>query len=252
MEELELELEEQHSFEKSFTNLINSQSFSEYLAPSWIDESEEQDSKYSSNNKDSNDSITHAVTETTTRTPTRTTTTTRTPTPPLPLDLSQQMVENESEYVIYDEKTQSYTSITELVSYELESYVNIYINAFVESFKVYVESEISDSVDLDFNFVTNKLQALVSQSIHADATKNSHYCKKLMKWLASKSSRTEGDDRSQQSGEYSSAGPELSNQISTVNEVCDEYMKFAPGPWRECVLVEAFKGKQSIFIFQSF
>ena len=105
MEELEPELEEQHSFEKSFTNLINSQSFSEYLAPSWIDESEEQDSKYSSNNKDSNDSITHTVTETTTRTPTRTTTRTRTPTPPLPLDLSQPTVENESEYVIYDEKT---------------------------------------------------------------------------------------------------------------------------------------------------
>jgi hypothetical protein len=194
------------SFEKCFANTISSSSFSEYLAPAWNEEHE--------------------------------------------CGNTQQHADDETGYVIYDDKSQSFISITELVTYELESYVNMYTSAFVDSFRAYLNSQDADphSLSSDFEPVTSQLQTLISEAIRADAIKNSQYCKKLVKWLSTKhrsSLRSEECSPSsrQSGGELaSSSGQELSNQISRVNEVCDEYMKFAPGPWRECTLLEAFKG----------
>ena len=203
--------ESDYSFEKVFTKSINDSSFTEYLAPVWNEENDESEKQISS------------------------------------FDVDDEKSTAESDYVIYDEKSQSYITIIELVSNELEAYVHRYISALVDSFSVYLQrkgegNELNGLVMEDLD--TAKLQNLVSEAIRSDSLKNSHYCKKLIKWLSTKSlgSRHIDDDSSFQRGEYASAGPELSNQISGLNEVCDEYMKYAPGPWRECILIEAFKG----------
>lgn len=217
--------------EKAFTNNINSPSFSSYLAPEWNEVTEvEMDESVEVTGED-------------------TWRTARTASIESMEEKEEDMEEVGTEYVIFDDKSQCYISIKELVSSELEAYVNKYITAFMESFKeYYIEStDSAELLGLDFELVTRKLLALISEAIRKDAFRNSQYCKKLIKWLSSKSNASLGEEAStgplMTHGQgHEGLGQELSNLISSVNELCDEYMKFAPGPWRECCLIEAFKG----------
>lgn len=209
---------EELSYEKVFLKAINSPSFSEYLAPTWNDGTEESTWMSVNVKNTEEDKVTGM----------------------------ESVEEEDSGYLIFDDKSQSFINITDIVSSELEAYVNLFITAFVGSFREYVESTgavLTPSLDLEL--ITSTLQGLISEAIRKDASKNSQYCKKVIKWLASKRNSSHYSDEDAPSALKSieqEQKQQLSSQISSVSDVCDEYMKFAPGPWRECTLIEAVKG----------
>jgi hypothetical protein len=125
------------------------------------------------------------------------------------------------EYLIYDEKSEnSSLSLIELVATELHSYLNSYLQIYLEEVKRYPEEEI---------------ESHLIETIKQNAIENSSYCRKIVAWIV-KSHLPPKFDAIPPSDDLES------RVIEFFNKLCDEYMKSSPGPWREAVLLEAIRG----------
>lgn len=145
------------------------------------------------------------------------------------------------QYQIYDERTNNYLSITELVTSDLSDYVRTHISAYVSAISVIIPSDITSGMEDIFL----ELDAAVAERIAAHAAKNSAYCRRVAMWLSTAALCLEKIEIKFDSTEIEI----VTKMIDFLNTVCDEYMKYAIGPWRECTLVEALRGNLHTCLF---
>jgi hypothetical protein len=123
------------------------------------------------------------------------------------------------EYQLTDDKTNQTLSIIELVATELHSYLLSYLHEI--------------DIQIDNQEIAPKLVELIQQN----AIENSNYCRKIVTWVLHSHLPSNLKTERLQSNE------EIENyMVHRFNKLCDEYMKYSPGPWREGVLIEAIRG----------
>lgn len=123
------------------------------------------------------------------------------------------------EYQLTDDKTNQTFTITELVATELHSYLLSYLHAI----NIQIENQ-----DKSPNLV---------ELIQHNAIENSNYCRKIVTWILHSHHPSLLKTK-----EFKSSEEIESYMIGVFNQLCDEYMRYSPGPWREGVLVEAIRG----------
>ena len=123
------------------------------------------------------------------------------------------------EYQLIDDKTNQTFTITELVATELHSYLLSYLHA--------------SNIQIENQDKSPNLVELIQQN----AIENSNYCRKIVTWILHSHIPSNLKTKEFKSNE------EIENyMIEIFNQLCDEYMRYSPGPWREGVLVEAIRG----------
>ena len=142
------------------------------------------------------------------------------------------------QYHIHDEVNDSYLSMTEVVATELHNYLKTHISAYVSAITLIIPPL---DGDVKLEDITAQLDAAVAQCIAAHALKNSLYCRQLALWLSTTGFRAEGLEIN----ESSTIREIVSKVLGRFYYLCDEYMKYAPGPWREGTFVEALRGEKS-------
>jgi hypothetical protein len=133
------------------------------------------------------------------------------------------------EYQLIDDKTNQTFSITELVATELHSYLLSYLHAV--------------DIQIENQEVFPNLVELIKQN----AIENSNYCRKIVTWVC------HAHLPSKMKAQELKSNEQIENyMIELFNKICDEYMRYSPGPWREGVLIEAIRGMiriLTLFIF---
>jgi hypothetical protein len=133
----------------------------------------------------------------------------------------------EFEYLLLDYQN-NLIPITDIVATELLGYLNAYLTAYQQEL---------------FNIPFEECQSHIIESIKLDTFENSNYCRKIAKWVHKTHFPLKIPENFQ--------SKEHLHQylIQEFNKVCDEYMRYSPGPWRECILLETIRGDDPIFLF---
>lgn len=132
------------------------------------------------------------------------------------------------EYLLHDDKHEQQLSIIELVATELHSYILSHIQIYLNQINLKIENH--------DEFLSN---TRMIELIKTNAVENSNYCRKIIAWIIKSHFPPKF---SKKSNIY-----ELEREIiEYFNQLCDDYMKYSPGPWREGVLLEAIRGLISI------
>jgi hypothetical protein len=150
-------------------------------------------------------------------------------------DVDTELLENPDwQYQIYDERSDAYLSITEMVASDLHSYVRTHIAAYMSA----VALVTPPADDTSMEELVSELDAAVAETITSHAVKNSAYCRRLAVWLSSMDLTAGKLGITSESSDTEI----VARMLEFFNTICDEYMKYAPGPWRESTLIEALRG----------
>mmetsp|Transcript_3226 Transcript_3226/g.5012 ORF Transcript_3226/g.5012 Transcript_3226/m.5012 type:complete len:676 (+) Transcript_3226:131-2158(+) len=143
----------------------------------------------------------------------------------------------EYEYFLYDDKNDSHMSITELVATDIVTVITTYLSAYTSS--LMKSSSLKNMIENDeFRRIRDRLDIEVVESLRRNAVENSSYCRLVTRWVSNENSILT-DKQFLDSISDSELGQAV---IEQFNKMCDEYMAYAPGPWRECVLLEYIRG----------